>query len=70
MVLLHRYSQYFHFILIKIFLFLTFIFLAVLCSMWDLSSSVRGSNLCPLCWKGRVQSSTGLPGKAPQDLVN
>ena len=37
--------------------------------MWDLSSSVRGSNLCPQCWEGRVQSSTGLPGKVPQDLV-
>ena len=40
----------------------TFWFLAMLGSMWDLSSWTRGSNLHPFKWKLRILT-TELPGK-------
>ena len=60
------FFEYFLFkkiILFFVLLFYLFLSLAMLCGMWDHSSLIQGSNLCPLHWKWRVLT-TGSPGKS------
>ena len=57
------YSHLYLFLFVYFILFFN-IFLAVLCSMWDLSSPTRDRTRGPLQWKRRVLT-TASPGKSP-----
>ena len=49
--------------------FFLFLFLAMPCNMWDLSSLTRDKNLCPWQWQRGVLT-TGLPGKSLNSFLN